>query len=70
MKEILGVARKVALPRPSPAQPNPTLSTSKSSGSTDPGVPEGYVKLAGDEVVIKKVVLRGIKRGAELALKG
>ena len=33
-------------------------------------MPEGYVKLAGNEVVIKKAVLRGIKRGAELALKG
>ena len=28
------------------------------------------MKLAGDEVVIKKAVLRGIKMGAELALKG
>ena len=70
MKEILGVAQRVALPRPSLAQQTPTLSTSKSLGSTDPGVPEGYVKLAGDEVVIRKVVLRGIKRGTELALKG
>ena len=70
MEVILGVAQRVTLLRPSPAQPTPTPSTSKSSGSADPGVPEGYVKLAGDEVVIKKVVLRGIKRGAELALKG
>ena len=62
MKEILGVARRVTLPKPSP-------STSKFSGSADPGMPEGCVKLTGDEVVIKKVVLRGIKRGAELALK-
>ena len=36
----------------------------------EPSVPEGYVKLASNEVVIKKAVLRGIKRGAELALKG
>ena len=70
MKEILGVARRVTFLRPSPAQPTSTLSTSKHSGSTDPDVPEGYVKLAGNEVVIKKAVLRGIKRGAELALKG
>ena len=70
MKEILGVAQRVTLPRPSPAQPTPTPSTSKSSGSADPGMPEGCVKSAGDEVVIKKAVLRGIKRGAELALKG
>ena len=32
--------------------------------------PEGYVKLAKDEVIIKKAVLHGIKWGAELALKG
>ena len=36
--------------------------------STEP--PEGYVKLAKDEVIIKKAVLHGIKWGAELALKG
>ena len=70
MKEILGVAQRVALLRPSLAQPTSTPSTSKHPGSTDPDVPEGYVKLAGDEVIIKKVVLRGIKREAELALKG
>ena len=70
MKEILGVAQRVTLLRPSLAQPTPTPSTSKSSRSADPGMPEGCVKLAGDEVVIKKAVLRGIKRGAELALKG
>ena len=70
MKEILGVAQRVTLPRPSLAQPTPTPSTSKSSGSADPGMPECCVKLAGDEVVIKKAVLRGIKRGSELALKG
>ena len=63
MREILGVAQRVTLLRPSPAQPTPTPSTSKSSGSADPGMPEGCVKLLGDEVVIKKVVLRGIKRG-------
>ena len=70
MKETLGVAQRVTLLRPSPAQPTSTPSTSKQSDSTDPDVPEGYVKLAGDEVVIKKAVLRGIERGAELALKG
>ena len=69
-KETPGVARRVALPRPSLAQPASTPSTSKHSESTDPSVPEGYVLLAGDEVVIKKAVLQGIKRGAELALKG
>ena len=70
MEDILGVAQRVTLLRPSLAQLTSTLSTSKSSGSADSGVPEGSVKLAGDKVVIKKVVLRGIKRGAELALKG
>ena len=33
-------------------------------------MPEGCIKLSDDEVVIKKAVLRGIKRGAKLALKG
>ena len=68
MGEILQVARRVTVPKPSPAQPTST-STSRSSGA-DPNVPEGCVKLSDDEVVIKKAVLRGIKRGAELALKG
>ena len=70
MKETLGVAQRVTPPRPSPAQPTSTPSTSKHSESAVPDVPEGHVKLAGDEVVIKKAVLRGIKRGAELALNG
>ena len=35
-----------------------------------PSLPEGCVKLGPDEVVIRKGILRGIKRGAELALKG
>ena len=68
MREILGVAQTVTVPKPSPAQPTST-STSRSSGA-DPNVPEGCVKLSDDKVVIKKAVLRGIKRGAELALKG
>ena len=52
MKETLGVAQRVTLLKPSPAQPTSTPSTSKHSRSTDPDVPEGYVKLADDEVVI------------------
>ena len=32
--------------------------------------PAGFVRLGPDEVVIKKALLHGIKRGAELALKG
>ena len=67
MEEVIGVARRIVPSRPSPAQLAPTLSASR---STDPDVPEGCVKLAGDEVVIKKAVLQGIKRGAELALRG
>ena len=70
MEEVTGVARRIVLSRPSPAQLTPTPSASRPSGSTDPDVPEGCVKLAGDEVIIKKVVLQGIKRGAELALRG
>ena len=35
-----------------------------------PSLPEGYVKIGPDEVVIRKGILRGIKRGAELALRG
>ena len=35
-----------------------------------PSIPEGCVKLGPDEVVIHKGILRGIKREAELALRG
>ena len=74
MEEVMGVAHRVALPRPSRAQPASAPSTSQPTRPAmppgEPCVPEGYVKLTSDEVVIKKAVLRGIKRGAELALKG
>ena len=43
-------------------------STSTSGPSGEP--PAGFVRLGPDEVVIRKAVLCGIKRGAELALKG
>ena len=67
----MGIACRVALPRPSPA-PVPLASqpTRPAMPPGEPNVPEGCVKLASNEVVIKKAVLRGIKRGAELALKG
>ena len=83
MEEIVGIARRVTLSKPSPAPPASKPSTSqpteKATPPVDPGVPgpmrdpakppEGYIKLAKDEVVIKKAVLHGIKLGAELALK-
>ena len=43
-------------------------STGTSGPSGEP--PASFVRLGPDEVVIKKAVLRGIKRGAELALEG
>ena len=81
MEEIVNIAHKVILSRPLPAS---KLSTSRptkiATPPVDPGTsepmrdpakpPEGYVKLAKDEVIIKKAVLHGIKEGAELALKG
>ena len=71
MEEVMGVAHRVALPRPSPASaPSASQPTRPAMPPGEPSVPEGYVKLASNEVVIKKAVLRGIKRGAELALKG
>ena len=74
MEEVIGVARRVTLSRPSPTQPASAPLTSQPTRPAmppgGPSVPEGCVKLASNEVVIKKAVLRGIKRGAELALKG
>ena len=74
MEEVMGVAHRVTLSRSSPAQPASAPLTSQPTRPAmppgEPSVPEGYVKLASNEVVIKKAVLRGIKRGAELALKG
>ena len=73
MEEITGIACRVTLSRPSPAEPASALLTSQPTRPAmppgDPSVPESCVKLASDEVVIKKAVLRDIKRGAELALK-
>ena len=84
MEETVGIAHRVILSRPSPAAPAFKPSTSwpiktatlpvdldASELTRDPTKPpEGYVKLAKDEVIIKKAVLQGIKWGAELALKG
>ena len=84
MEEIVSIVHKVILSRPSlappPSKPSTSQPTKIATPPVDPGAPEpmrdpakppeGYVKLAKDEVIIKKVVLHGIKWGAELALKG
>ena len=74
MEEVIGVTHRLTLSRSSPAQPASAPSTSQPTRLVmppgEPGVPEGCVRLDSDEVVIKKAVLRGIKREAELALKG
>ena len=52
MEEIIGIARRVTLSRPSPAQPTSAPSTSQPTRPAmplgDPSVPEGCVKLASD----------------------
>ena len=76
MKEQIGIARRITPSRPSPggpyAAPGRPSATAGPAGPSGPptGPPVGFVKLGLDEVVISKGVLRGIKRGAELALKG
>ena len=76
MEEQIGIARRITLSRPSPggpyAAPGRPSATAGPAGHSDPptGPPAGFVKLGPDEVVISKSVLQGIKRGAELALKG
>ena len=84
MEEIVCIACRVILSRPPLAppasKPSTSWSTKIATPPVDPGapelmrdsakLPEGYVKLAKDEVIIKKAVLHGIKQGAELALKG
>ena len=74
MEEVIGVAHRMTLSRSSPAQlasaPLTSQPTSPAVPPGEPSVPEGCVRLASDEVVIKKAVLRGIKSEAELALKG
>ena len=80
MREEIGIARWIAHPvrsvlppysqgrAVSPPSEDRTPSSSTSGPSGEP--PAGFVRLGPDEVVFKKAVLRGIKRGAELALKG
>ena len=76
MKEQIGIARRITLPRPSPGGPSaapgkPSVTTGPAGSASLPTEPtEGFMKLGPDEVIISKGVLRGIKRGAELALKG
>ena len=76
MEEQIGIARRITLSGPSPVGPHATpgrpSATAGTAGPSDPptGPPVGFVKLGPDEVVISKGVLWGIKRGAELALKG
>ena len=80
MREQIGIAQRIARPvRPvsppylqgravSPPAEDRTPSSGTSGPSGEP--PAGFVRLGPDEVVIKKAVLWGIKRGAELALEG
>ena len=72
LKEQIGIARRITLSRPSLGGSSAAPGTAGPAGP--PGPPTkpqvGFVKLGPNEVVISKDVLRGIKRGAELALKG
>ena len=76
MEEQIGIVRRITLSRPYPGGPYAALgrpcATASPAGPSDPltGPPAGFVKLGPSEVVISKGVLQGIKRGAELALKG
>ena len=68
MEEQVGVARRITVPKPSPREPAAAVGRPSDAGPAGP--PEGFMKLGPDEIVINKGVLRSIKRGAELALKG
>ena len=80
MREQIGIAQWIAHPVRSVSPPYlqgravspPAEDQTPSSGTSGPsGEPlAGFVRLGPDEVVIKKAVLWGIKRGAELALEG
>ena len=72
LKEQIGIARKITLSRPSLCGPSTAPGTASPAGPSGPPTkpPAGFVKLGPSEVVISKGVLQGIKRGAELALKG
>ena len=69
MEERVGVARRIVAPKSSPREPTATVGE-LSDAASPAGPPEGFVKPGPDEIVINKGVLRSIKRGAELALKG
>ena len=79
MAEQVGVYRRIMTQSPGvPTSsrgkaPSPTPEgepTGDPAPAPQPSLPEGCVKLGSDEVVIHKGILRGIKRGAELALRG
>ena len=82
MREQIGIAQWITVSHPdssvSPpysqgrATTPPAEDRAPSTGTSGPsGEPlAGFVRLGPDEVVIKKAVLCGIKRGAELALEG
>ena len=72
LKEQIGIARRITLSRPSPGGPSTAPGTASPDGPPGPPTkpPVGFVKLGPNEVVISNGVLQGIKRGAELALKG
>ena len=75
----VGVSRRIMMQsRGAPTSsrgkaPSPTPEgepTGDPASAPQPSLPEGWVKLGPDEVVIQKGILRGIRRGAELALRG
>ena len=73
MREQIGIARRIAHPDRSVSPPYsqgravspPADDQAPSSGTSGPSgePPAGFVRLGPNEVVIKKAVLRGIKRG-------
>ena len=79
MAEQVGVSRRITMQSPgAPTSsrgkaPSPAPEgepTGDPASAPQPSLPEGWVKLGLDEVVIRKGILRGIKRGADLALRG
>ena len=76
MREQIGIAWRIVRPDRSVSPPYlqgravspPAEDRTPSSGTSGPSgkPPAGFVRLGPGEVVIKKAVLRGIKRGAEL----
>ena len=82
MGEEIDISRRITVSHPDrsvlPPYPqdravtSPAEDRAPSTGSSGPSCepPASFVRLGPDEVVIKKAVLRGIKRGAKLALEG